>query len=50
MKEDSVFLQWIRDRIVNRYGESELTDFVVRLDKIIEKTKRRENRYTFPVT
>lgn len=34
---DTEFLRWIRDRLVHVYKESPNTDFVLRLDKIIER-------------
>lgn len=33
---DRDFLTWISNRLVNRYGESEHTDFVQRLKRIAE--------------
>lgn len=34
---DGDFLMWIRNRLVNVYGESPNTDFVLRLQQISEK-------------
>lgn len=42
-REDSEFLTWLASRLVHRYGESENTDFVLRLQKIAEEAKQREN-------
>jgi len=36
-KRDRQHLQWVRDRLVNVYGESNNVDFVIRLDGIITK-------------
>lgn len=39
---DHQHLQWIHDRIVHVYGESENVDFLIRLRAIIADVKRRE--------
>lgn len=44
---DKEFLTWIRDRIVNVYGESPNTDFVLRLGKIIEKTSSETHKHDY---
>lgn len=36
---DTEFVTWIRNRLVNVYGESENVDFVQRLDTIIQRTE-----------
>ena len=41
---DSEFLQWIHDRLVNVYGEDPNTDFILKLNKIVAKTKEQEER------
>lgn len=40
---DSEHLQWIHDRIVNVYDESENVDFLIRMRNIIEHAKANEN-------
>lgn len=35
-REGKEHLQWIHDRIVNVYGESENVDFLIRMREIIE--------------
>lgn len=37
---DPEFLTWLRDRLVNVYHESQNTDFVLRLNDIIEREKK----------
>lgn len=37
---DKEFLTWIRDRIVNVYGENPNVDFILRLNEIIKKTEK----------
>lgn len=39
---DSEFLTWIRDRIINVYGESPNVDFVLRLGEIIEAPSEKQ--------
>lgn len=38
MMRDRVFLLWLRDRLINVYGESEHVDFVQKLTAIINAT------------
>jgi hypothetical protein len=46
--KDKEFLQWIHDRLVNRYGESPNTDFVLRLQEIVDGTPPNQRiRRTF---
>lgn len=39
MKTDKEFLLWLAARLVNVYKESDLTDFVQRLQAIAQKQK-----------
>jgi hypothetical protein len=41
---DNEFLQWLQDRIINVYGESPNTDFVLRLEEIRKRYWAREPR------
>lgn len=34
---DAEFLKWIADRLVQHYGENPSTDFVLRLNQIIQR-------------
>ena len=43
VKSDKEFLLWIRDRIVNVYGENENTDFVIRLGNIASGLDENES-------
>lgn len=43
--EDSKHLQWIHDRIINKYNESENVDFLIRLREIIEKLQKEEKSF-----
>ena len=38
-KEDRKHLQWIHDRIVYVYGESENVDFLIKMRKILNQNK-----------
>ena len=40
---DSEHLQWLHDRIVNIYGESENVDFLIRFREIIKDIKDEED-------
>jgi len=40
---DSEHLQWLHDRIVNVYGESENVDFLIRFREIIKDIKDEED-------
>jgi len=44
--KDSEHLQWIHDRIVNVYGESENVDFLIRLREIIGKLNRNQSNFS----
>ena len=41
--EKSEHLQWLHDRIVNVYGESENVDFLIRFREIIKDIKDEED-------
>lgn len=41
--KNSEHLQWLHDRIINVYGESENIDFLIRFRKIIEDIKNVED-------
>ena len=41
--DNSEHLQWLHDRIINVYGESENVDFLHRFRDIIEEVKNSEN-------
>ena len=41
-KEEIEHLQWIYDRIIHVYGESENVDFLVRMRKILNQNKDDE--------
>ena len=41
---DSEFLNWVADRFVNRYNESEQVDFVLALRRIAEKVAKLDNK------
>jgi len=43
--KDSEHLQWIHDRIINVYNESENVDFLIRLREIIKTTKDSEDGF-----
>ena len=43
MSKDSEYLQWLHDRIVDVYGESENVDFLIRFRKIIKGIKDLED-------
>jgi hypothetical protein len=43
--KDFEHLQWIHDRIINVYNESENVDFLIRLRKIIKTTKESEEGF-----
>jgi len=43
--KDFEHLQWIHDRIINVYNESENVDFLVRLREIIKTTKENEKGF-----
>jgi beta-xylosidase len=36
---DAGFLNWIKERLINVYHEKPMVDFVLRLEKIVEKCK-----------
>lgn len=38
-RNDSAFLSWIADRLVNHYGESPNVDFVLRLRELAKKAE-----------
>jgi hypothetical protein len=40
---DKEHLLWIHDRIVNVYGESENTDFLIKMREIINNLNTKEN-------
>ena len=40
---DSEHLQWLHDRIVNVYGESENVDFLIKFREIIKDIKDEED-------
>jgi hypothetical protein len=40
--EDSEFLSWLKERLINVYGESPNVDFVLRLGEIVKYAKMRE--------
>ena len=40
--ENSEHLQWIHDRMVNVYGESENVDFLIKFREIIKEQKELE--------
>lgn len=39
---DIMYLTWLRERLINVYGENMNYDFVIRLDEIINKLRRQE--------
>lgn len=43
--KDFEHLQWIHDRIINVYNESENVDFLIRLREIIKTTKDSEEGF-----
>lgn len=43
--KDSEHLQWIHDRIINIYNESENVDFLIRLRDIIKTMKESEDGF-----
>jgi hypothetical protein len=43
--KDSEHLQWLHDRIVNVYGESENVDFLHKFRKIIKTIQDNENNF-----
>lgn len=43
--KDSEHLQWIHDRIINVYNESENIDFLIRFREIIKTTKDSEDGF-----
>lgn len=42
--KDSDFLYWLRDRLVNVYGEDPHLDFVMKLNEIAKKMEKDEAR------
>lgn len=40
---DSQFLYWLRDRLINVYGEDPHVDFVKKLNELARKMKKDEN-------
>ena len=38
-EEEIEHLQWVHDRIINVYGESENVDFLIRMRKILNQNK-----------
>ena len=46
MTTDKEHLQWIHDRIVKVYGESENVDFLIRMRKIIDKQDTELNLHS----
>ena len=40
-KEEIEHLQWIHDRIISVYGESENVDFLIKMREIIKPKQRR---------
>lgn len=40
---DSQFLYWLRDRLINVYGEDPHVDFVQKLNELARKMKKDEN-------
>jgi hypothetical protein len=46
MTTDKEHLQWIHDRIVEVYGESENVDFLIRMRKIIDKQDTELNLHS----
>lgn len=42
--KDSDFLYWLRDRLINVYGEDPHLDFVKHLSEIAKKTEKDETR------
>jgi len=40
---DLEFLTWLKARLINVYGESEFTDFVQRLQRVIDKNVQNPN-------
>jgi hypothetical protein len=44
MHADSEILQFIRERLVLRYGESENLDYIHNLDRIIQEQKEKEGQ------
>ncbi len=38
-KEELEHLQWIHDRIINVYGESENVDFLIKMREILNQNK-----------
>ena len=41
-KEEIEHLQWIHDRIINVYGESENVDFLIKMKEILNQNKEDE--------
>ena len=41
-EEEIEHLQWVHDRIINVYGESENVDFLIRMRKILNQNKEDE--------
>ena len=42
--KDSDFLYWLRDRLINVYGEDPHLDFVMKLNEIAKKMEKDEAR------
>lgn len=42
-KEDIKHFVWLHERIVNVYNESENTDYLIRMRKIIKKMEQLKN-------
>ena len=45
-EEDIKHFVWLHERIINVYKESENTDYLIRMRKIIEKMKHSKKNYT----
>jgi hypothetical protein len=43
-KEEIEHLQWIHDRIISVYGESENVDFLIKMREIINQNKDEKRR------
>jgi len=42
--KDSDFLYWLRDRLINVYGEDPHLDFVMKFNEIVKKMEKDEAR------
>ena len=42
-EEDIKYFIWLHERIINVYKESENTDYLIRMRKIIEKMEQLKN-------